>query len=134
MIGLETFAGLAIFAVLLHGFGEWRGELASWSRMVTGPRKPGEHWRRGAFAPWSAPPWLELGLPIFATIWNGATIAAVVDPSRNGPAAIQCYADLAEAVEILEFKRARWEAARCQSDAEPTTIQNGPKRRRTRAK
>ena len=47
----------------------------------------------------------------FASQQHGATIAAVVDPSREGPAAIQCYADLAEAAEILEFKRARWEAA-----------------------
>lgn len=47
----------------------------------------------------------------YASQQHGATIAAVVDPSRNGPAAIQCYADLAEAAEILQFKRARWEAA-----------------------
>ena len=46
----------------------------------------------------------------YASQQHGATVAAVVDPSRTGPAAVQCYADLAEAVEILEFKRARWEA------------------------
>lgn len=46
----------------------------------------------------------------YAAQQHGATIAAVIDPSRDGPAAVQCYADLAEAVEILEFKRARWEA------------------------
>lgn len=47
----------------------------------------------------------------YASQQHGATIAAVVDPSREGPAAIQCYADLAEAAEILKFKRQRWEAA-----------------------
>lgn len=47
----------------------------------------------------------------FASQQHGATIAAVVDPSRTGPAAVQCYADLAEAIEILGFKRQRWEAA-----------------------
>ncbi len=47
----------------------------------------------------------------FASQQHGATIAAVVDPSRTGPAAVQCYADLAEAIEILGFKRKRWEAA-----------------------
>lgn len=65
---------------------------------------------------------------------HGATVAAVVDPGREGPASIQCYADIAEAVEILEFKRARWEAATCQNDAEPTTIRTGQKRPRTQAK
>ena len=48
----------------------------------------------------------------YASQQHGATIAAVVDPGREGPAAVQCYADLAEAAEILEFKRQRWEADR----------------------
>ena len=48
----------------------------------------------------------------YASQQHGATIAAVVDPSREGPAAVQCYADLAEACEILSFKRQRWEADR----------------------
>ena len=65
---LETFAYLAIATVLAHGLGEWRGSLASWSIHY--------QYQRGAFAPWQAPRWLELGLPIFATTWNGATIAA----------------------------------------------------------
>lgn len=47
----------------------------------------------------------------YASQQHGAVIAVVVDPSRSGPAAIQCYADLAEAVEILGFKRQRWEAS-----------------------
>lgn len=66
--------------------------------------------------------------------WHGSTVGIVVDPSRPIGAQIHAYTDLAEAADILQFKRARWEAAKCQSDAEPTTIQNGPKRRRTRAK
>lgn len=70
----------------------------------------------------------------YASQQHGATIAAVIDPGRDGPAAIQCYADLAEAAEILQFKRARWEAAKCQNDAEHTTTRTGPKRPRTRAK
>ena len=66
---------------------------------------------------------------------HGATIAVVVDPSREGPASIQCYADLAEAVEILGYKRARWEAAACHEDAKPdTTTPTGRKPPRTRAK
>ncbi len=67
----------------------------------------------------------------FASQQHGATIAAVIDPSRDGPAAVQCYADLAEAVEILEFKRQRWEAA-CR-DVDPKTM-TGAKRRTTSAK
>jgi hypothetical protein len=67
----------------------------------------------------------------FASQQHGATIAAVIDPSRDGPAAVQCYADLAEAVEILEFKRQRWEAA-CR-DVDPKTT-TGAKRRATSAK
>lgn len=67
----------------------------------------------------------------FAPQQHGATIAAVIDPSRDGPAAVQCYADLAEAVEILEFKRQRWEAA-CR-DVDPKTT-TGAKRRTTSAK
>jgi len=69
----------------------------------------------------------------FASQAHGATIAAVIDPSREGPAAVQCYADLAEAVEILEFKRQRWEAA-CRDAADPKTTTTGPKRRSTPAK
>lgn len=65
----------------------------------------------------------------YASQQHGATIAALVDPTREGPAAVQCYADLAEAVEILEFKRERW--TRCQSDAPDTTTQTGRKPRRT---
>ena len=67
----------------------------------------------------------------YASQQHGATIAAVIDPSRDGPAAVQCYADLAEAVEILEFKRQRWEAA-CR-DVDPKTT-TGAKRRTTSAK
>lgn len=67
----------------------------------------------------------------YASQQHGATIAAVIDPSRDGPAAVQCYADLAEAVEILEFKRQRWEAA-CR-DVDPKTT-TGAKRRATSAK
>jgi hypothetical protein len=70
----------------------------------------------------------------YASQQHGATIAAVVDPGRDGAASIQCYADLAEAAEILQFKRARWEAATCQSDARDTTTRNGQKRPRTPAK
>lgn len=65
----ETLAYLIIAAVLAHGLGEWRGELASWSRMVVDCEPD-------PLRPFVAPVWLELGLPIFATIWNGATIAA----------------------------------------------------------
>lgn len=68
----------------------------------------------------------------YASQQHGATIAVVVDPSRAGPAAVQCYADLQEAVDILSFKRTRWEAS-C-PNAEHTTTQTGPKQRRTRAK
>jgi len=67
----------------------------------------------------------------YASQAHGATIAAVIDPSREGPAAVQCYADLAEAVEILEFKRQRWEAA-CRDVEQKTTT--GAKRRTTPAK
>ncbi len=69
----------------------------------------------------------------YASQQHGATIAAVIDPSRDGPAAVQCYADLAEAVEILEFKRQRWEAA-CRDAAGPKTTTTGAKRRATSAK
>jgi hypothetical protein len=69
----------------------------------------------------------------YASQQHGAVIAVVVDPSRDGPAAIQCYADLAEAVEILSFKRQRWEAS-CRDEKASTTTQTGPKRPRTRAK
>ena len=68
----------------------------------------------------------------YASQQHGATIAAVIDPSRDGPAAVQCYADLAEAVEILEFKRQRWEAA-CRDAAGPKTT-TGQKRRTTSAR
>jgi hypothetical protein len=68
----------------------------------------------------------------YASQQHGATIAAVIDPTRDGPAAVQCYADLAEAVEILEFKRQRWEAA-CQDAADRKTT-TGAKRRTTSAK
>lgn len=68
----------------------------------------------------------------YASQQHGSTIAAVVDPGRDGPAAVQCYADLAEAVEILEFKRARWETT-CRS-VEPKTTTTGAKRPRTPAK
>jgi hypothetical protein len=43
----------------------------------------------------------------YAPQQHGATIAAVVDPGREGPAALQCYADLAEAIDFLKFKRGR---------------------------
>jgi hypothetical protein len=69
----------------------------------------------------------------YASQQHGAVISVVVDPSRTGPAAIQCYADLAEAVEILSFKRQRWEAS-CRDGKASTTTQTGPKRPRTRAK
>lgn len=69
----------------------------------------------------------------YASQQHGATIAAVIDPSRDGPAAVQCYADLAEAVEILEFKRQRWEAA-CRDAAGQKTTTTGAKRRTTSAR
>jgi hypothetical protein len=47
----------------------------------------------------------------YAAQQHGATIAAVIDPTRDGPAAVQCYADLSEAVEILGYKRARYEGS-----------------------
>lgn len=68
----------------------------------------------------------------YASQQHGATIAAVIDPSRDGPAAVQCYADLAEAVEILEFKRQRWEAACLDAAVQKTTT--GAKRRTTSAR
>lgn len=43
--------------------------------------------------------------------WHGSTVGIVVDPSRETGAAVQAYTDLAEAAEILEFKRNRWEVA-----------------------
>ena len=69
----------------------------------------------------------------YASQQHGATIAAVIDPGRDGPAAVQCYADLAEAVEILEFKRQRWEAA-CRDAAGQKTTTTGAKRRATSAR
>lgn len=44
--------------------------------------------------------------------WHGSTVGIVVDPSREYGAAVQAYTDLAEAAEILQFKRQRWEADR----------------------
>ena len=41
----------------------------------------------------------------FGSQKHGATIGIVVDPTREGPAALHCYADLGEAVEIMEWKR-----------------------------
>jgi hypothetical protein len=70
----------------------------------------------------------------FGSQKHGATIGIVVDPSREGPAALHCYADLAEAVEIMEWKRARWEAAACHDAKPDTTIPTGKKPPRTRAK
>lgn len=46
----------------------------------------------------------------FGSQKHGATIGIVVDPTREGPAALHCYADLEEAVEVMEWKRARMEA------------------------
>lgn len=43
--------------------------------------------------------------------WHGSTVGIVVDPSRPVGAQIHAYTDLAEAAEILTFKRQRWEAA-----------------------
>jgi hypothetical protein len=37
----------------------------------------------------------------------GASITAIIDPSVEGPAAIDCRADLEEAVDCLEWKRSR---------------------------
>lgn len=45
----------------------------------------------------------------FGSQEHGATIGIVVDPTREGPAALHCYADLEEAVEVMEWKRARVE-------------------------
>ncbi len=39
----------------------------------------------------------------------GATITAIIDPDKQGPAALQCFADLEEAADYLKFKRKRWE-------------------------
>ncbi|MFO0467492.1 MAG: hypothetical protein ACK5ZS_00880 [bacterium] len=69
----------------------------------------------------------------YASQQHGAVIAVVGDPSRPGPAAIQCYADLAEAVEILSFKRQRWEAS-CRDGGTNTTTPTGKRQRRIRAK
>ena len=44
----------------------------------------------------------------FAQQRYGSSIVAVIDPSRDGPARAQCYADPVEALEVLEFKRQRW--------------------------
>ena len=44
----------------------------------------------------------------FAQQRHGSSIVAVIDPSRDGPARVQCYADPVEAIEILRFKRERW--------------------------
>lgn len=38
---------------------------------------------------------------------NGASIAAIFDPETEGPAALQCFADVAEAVKYLKWKRSR---------------------------
>jgi hypothetical protein len=46
----------------------------------------------------------------FGSQKHGATIGIVVDPTREGPAALHCYADLEEAVEVMEWRRARMEA------------------------
>lgn len=43
----------------------------------------------------------------FGSQRHGATIGVVVDPAREGPAALHCYADLEEAVEVMEWKRAK---------------------------
>ena len=43
---------------------------------------------------------------------HGSSIVAVVDPQKDGPARVQCYADPTEAIEILRFKRARHEQKR----------------------
>lgn len=53
----------------------------------------------------------------YASQQHGAVIAAVIDPSRDGPAAIQCYASLEEAIDILKFKRQRWEADHAKAKA-----------------
>jgi hypothetical protein len=65
----------------------------------------------------------------FGTQRHGSTIGIVVDPSRDGPAALHCYADLAEAVEVMQWRRSK-----CQGDAADTTTPTGQKRRRTRAR
>jgi len=38
---------------------------------------------------------------------HGATVAAIVDPSAEGPTYIRCFSDLAEAAEFLTWKRGR---------------------------
>jgi hypothetical protein len=43
----------------------------------------------------------------FGSQKHGATIGIVVDPTRDGPAGLHCYADLAEAVDVMQWKRAR---------------------------
>lgn len=53
----------------------------------------------------------------YAPQQHGATVAAVIDPGRDGPSAIQCYADLAEAVDYLAFKRRSSNGSRPQSKA-----------------
>jgi hypothetical protein len=45
----------------------------------------------------------------FGSQKHGATIGIVVDPTREGPAGLHCYADLEEAVEVMEWRRARME-------------------------
>lgn len=47
--------------------------------------------------------------------WYGSTVGIVVDPSREIGAAVQAYCDLAEAAEILRYKRNKWEADHAQA-------------------
>jgi len=45
----------------------------------------------------------------FGSQRHGSSIVAVIDPQREGPARVQCYADPEEAIDILKFKRRRHE-------------------------
>jgi hypothetical protein len=46
----------------------------------------------------------------FADQQYGATILTVFDPYAEGPGQIQCFADLEEGIEFLEFKRKKFKA------------------------
>lgn len=44
----------------------------------------------------------------YAEQQHGATITAIIDPDLEGPAAIQCFADLEEAARYLTWRRQVW--------------------------
>jgi hypothetical protein len=44
----------------------------------------------------------------YADQWQGATIAAIFDPSQDGIGRMQCFADLPTAISYLKFLRKKW--------------------------